>query len=558
MPTGIKITITDLNLIESYNNILSGKNSKGVATDRSTLTSLTEGLFSQTLFKGAKIAETPHGVSSGDWFVTDSSMVSLVKAMSSTEILNTKEFTQWVRQSYEEESVTIEGKLLQNNEKDSDIKIGGFTITGDDHSVDSFNLSTNTQMSNVPNTPQISGLIDVTKHSIINELRQAWSIEDQRFADKGINFSSSTSGLPELNSKALNKAKLSDFNKKLGNISRDMQAFLNTDQTFIKLRSLMEKLFNGSSLSDKDKESLPMYVNTINNRYVRAGFLRELNLIGKDKDKDTLFKYILKVPDLAEQFYQKSRNIVIMRKLNNGDPINAVLLTFPREEFTSKFFTANFDVSTGKINIAIKSSVEKQFNEELSTKAAQLIYDGNKENFQKSVNELISTKKLTTSSNGITYFEMNIPTGGSIPMSSASINLSDKLNIIDSSDFVAVSNRISQQAANQPQYNMGTFLSSEYLRLLIVKKVIQEMPKGPIGGRETDPDILTYRTGRFATSIDIAVNYRKQLIEYYYNPIYYVHQKTARDPRELITKSIEEVMREHFKQNFKISQVGMF
>ena len=146
-----------------------------------------------------------------------------------------------------------------------------------------------------------------------------------------------------------------------------------------------------------------------------------------------------------------------------------------------------------------------------------------------------------------------IPTGGSIPMSSA--NFFGVKRLYKRTPFIKTGQENLQKFAGIADAPVSRFLSSEYLSLLVRKKVVSDMPHGPIGGPPLSANTLTYRTGRFANSIQLQVNYRTRVLRYYYNPIYYVHEFSRRDPRVLIERNIKEVMRERFKQTFSISEM---
>ena len=87
---------------------------------------------------------------------------------------------------------------------------------------------------------------------------------------------------------------------------------------------------------------------------------------------------------------------------------------------------------------------------------------------------------------------------------------------------------------------------------LVQKAVIQRMPKGPKRGKPLSEEVLTYRTGRFAKSVQIAfLNYKTNVIKFFYDPIYQVHEPT-RSPSELIETSIREVTQQLYGRQFNI------
>ena len=78
------------------------------------------------------------------------------------------------------------------------------------------------------------------------------------------------------------------------------------------------------------------------------------------------------------------------------------------------------------------------------------------------------------------------------------------------------------------------------------------MFKGPRRGPPLSPNVLTERTGRFRRSTTVIPNYRKNMISYFYDPIYGVHRDTDRNPDELIENSIREIVTGLFSRQFKI------
>lgn len=97
------------------------------------------------------------------------------------------------------------------------------------------------------------------------------------------------------------------------------------------------------------------------------------------------------------------------------------------------------------------------------------------------------------------------------------------------------------------------FISKVQLTEIVRKKFIQKMPKGPRRGPPLSDEVLTYRTGRFANSFQIAyLNYKTNTIKYYYDPVYRVHEATSRDPRELIGGTIREVALASFSRAFRV------
>lgn len=549
MVSVLKVEITNKDLLDKYAAIIKAQaKATGDDSKKSKVTEA-EKAIAETLFKGTTTTSTSGGISAPDWFTSDSVMVSLMKSIAGYQVLNSKKFTDWVDKKLDkdQESVSIEGKLLQTTkEKDGGIKIGELTVAPNKTEKDlaspikSFGISSNE-----------SDIIDTTRYNIIEDLRTSWSGASNKFYKEG-----TSDERTELSSKALNKGKLSAFSANLGNnISRDLQTFLMKDNTFIKLYGTLENIRLGKETLDANRENISMWVDTLNDRYIRDGFLHELNIMQKE---DKLFQHILNTPSVRNQFYMKSRNLAIFRK--TATSINGLMLTFSPSDFNSKFFGAKYDASSKAISVYLKSDVEQQFLKQYPEAAAVIRMGQNITEFEKALEKLAYNNKPDTFNyldEKITYL---IPTGGSIPMSKAYLRFATETKLSDPANFMSKhSQELPTKYAAASNASMGTFLSSEYLRLEVIKHIVNKMPEGIPGGPPPPvPNILTYRTGRFANSIQLMVDYRRKLVTYYYNPIYYIHEQTTRDPKVLIKSSINEVLRSRFKQQFNISEMGRF
>ena len=333
-----------------------------------------------------------------------------------------------------------------------------------------------------------------------------------------------------------------------------MQVFLNSDRTFLALRSMIDKASQKKLDINTpiNKNKIKNYVDTINSRYVKQGFLHELNALQRGGN---LFNHLMKSPTVKAQFYQKSRNLAIFRKTETS--INGLMLSFKLSDFTSKFFGAKFDVSSGAISVYLKSEVEATFLSTFPKKAAVIRLDQNLNDFNLAVLKLANNNEPRYFDYLGEKIKYLIPTGGSIPMSKAFMKFTTKVITTDPFSYINKQSIINNPKGRNND-NMGTFISAEYLRLLVIKRMVEKMPVGPVGGPPLSHNKLTYRTGRFANSVQLMINYRKKLASYYYNPIYYIHEQTSRNPKTLIERSINEVLLSRFKQKFMISEIGRF
>lgn len=91
-------------------------------------------------------------------------------------------------------------------------------------------------------------------------------------------------------------------------------------------------------------------------------------------------------------------------------------------------------------------------------------------------------------------------------------------------------------------------VSTVQLTEIARRAFVQRMPKDR--GQPPVPNILTYRTGRFAQSFQITkVNEAANQITYTYDPIYRVHETSGRDPRRLISGGIRQAVQKVLKSS---------
>lgn len=539
-------------LLDAYGELLQAQlKSLGDASRKSKAT-IVENIVSQTLFRGMLTQSSSTGTGGADWNVTQTGMKSLLLHVAGPAVLQSEEFNTYLSGSLGGTSVGVEGKLMLSNketkagEKTSqDIKVGSFTVldTKKDSRVKYYDFASETP-------------IDVTKQSVIEELRSAYASNPR---DSQTSFQ-----VPEENSlgkkkktaapkfKALSKQadkhKLRQF---VQGLNRDFQVFIKNDNNYKELTDIFDA--EDKKPGSADPAKIATLAGLINDRWYVSSFKNELKNLS---DNGKLFDYIKSVPNIGDQFYYKSRLITIFRKDSKDNKINALLISFPRSKFINDFFGARLDGDS--IKVFIKGAVEKEFLKQLGNATAAVEMNNDLAAFDAAVTELAQGKIPNKKFNYLTHeIEYLVPTGSSIPMSKAKLNYKgvkgprpfiSRKNITETpEEFEAASN-----------YNMGTFISAEYIRLEVLKRIVEKMPEGPVGGRPLSNSILTYRTGEFANSLEIMINYRTKLARYYYNPIYYVHERTSRDPRNLISNSIREVLASKFKQAFNISKRESF
>lgn len=108
----------------------------------------------------------------------------------------------------------------------------------------------------------------------------------------------------------------------------------------------------------------------------------------------------------------------------------------------------------------------------------------------------------------------------------------------------------SEPSSRRKGKSIQATISSAQLTASIQRSLYARMPKGPLRGEPLSDEILTNRSGRFVKSVVTQV--RDNLIRYFYNPIYKVHESTGRDPSETIEESIRTITQRQVGRQFNI------
>lgn len=143
-----------------------------------------------------------------------------------------------------------------------------------------------------------------------------------------------------------------------------------------------------------------------------------------------------------------------------------------------------------------------------------------------------------------TSFSIEVPTGGSIPLSFG----------IDATSFL---NSINQQVPKILASNYevakttkkGRFASTAQLTSLLRLEVFSRMKKAG----KAAPPILTTRTGRFIENLDVVqVNYKNNVINYYSLPLYYSLEEYDYEVTDLIEGSLRAVTQKLYSRQFNL------
>jgi hypothetical protein len=137
---------------------------------------------------------------------------------------------------------------------------------------------------------------------------------------------------------------------------------------------------------------------------------------------------------------------------------------------------------------------------------------------------------------------------GSIPQGKVRVNIPRR----KSSAFTSRTASARRLLRETKQPSMGDFITNDTITALTQREMMRRMPIGPVGGPPLSRKVLTYRTGRFVQSLKVIADMRSQAMQYYYDPRYWIHETTSRNPRDLIDSSLNSVTRNLFSKRFNL------
>tara|TARA_B110000211_G_C14035543_1_gene534336 strand:- start:181 stop:1485 length:1305 start_codon:yes stop_codon:yes gene_type:complete len=251
----------------------------------------------------------------------------------------------------------------------------------------------------------------------------------------------------------------------------------------------------------------------------------------------------LKKTPAGQMFYNKSSALTLTKMITvNGERrIEATTLLFPYNKFKVPPFKASIDnvarflanpeKNSLKIAVSLSDSFEKNLISQLKN---ELGTEMNKD-FEKNLKEKFNRKAKRTLKVGSrpgnkgAQLRIDIPTGGSIPMSTINITPPKKKN------------KTKQSPAQ-------SFISGVALSALVQKRLTDSMDTTGI----PNPPDLKNRSGRFISSVQVFPNYRKSLISYTINPLYRSLESYGYTPGEQTVTAIRQVVAAVFARNFLI------
>lgn len=98
------------------------------------------------------------------------------------------------------------------------------------------------------------------------------------------------------------------------------------------------------------------------------------------------------------------------------------------------------------------------------------------------------------------------------------------------------------------------FISGAQISALVRRRLGDKMPKGPRRGPPLAANILTERSGRFRSSVQVIPDYRRSIMAFFYDPIYRVFNNTPRDPDRFVGETVREVVQGLYSRAFYITR----
>lgn len=241
-----------------------------------------------------------------------------------------------------------------------------------------------------------------------------------------------------------------------------------------------------------------------------------------------------KTPALFDQFYNKAKLLQISYKI--GTSIQALNAYTPRSNFKIPPFKMRYYATNNTIYLSLNDSFEKKLLAELSD--VEPIAAATAEQFAAGLDKAIKQKRYIKrqGEKRSTRIDVLVPTGGSIPVTSAKI-----INTKTKAKEPA-------RAEEKPQ----KFISSAQWTYLVQKRLGDSM----LSFGEPEPPDIKERSGRFRRSVDVTANYRNKTIQYTYNPLYRSLEHYGYHPELQVERSIRQVAQDLYAREFSIVRRG--
>jgi hypothetical protein len=233
-----------------------------------------------------------------------------------------------------------------------------------------------------------------------------------------------------------------------------------------------------------------------------------------------------KDPELYKLFYNKAKFLQISYKL--GASVVALNLYTPPNRFTNPPFEMAY--ANNALKLYLNNAFEKKLL--LALQDVKPIQVSSIEQLRKDFVDISFGKKVKIKTRDSKQLTISIPTGGSIPITSATLNPAS-----------------AEETLNRKGTTKQRFISAVQWTTLIQKRLGDTMLR--FGAPE--PPNLKWRTGdNFVDSVKINVNYKTNMIMYWYNPFLDSLRQYGYRPDLQVAKATREVAQQLYSRKFNI------
>lgn len=272
-----------------------------------------------------------------------------------------------------------------------------------------------------------------------------------------------------------------------------------------------------STLSDQE-------VNKLIDRFIRSS------------TKKNIIKIIESTPGLKNNIISKASNIVIPYTTSKG--VFSKVISFKWGEIKR---LAIFNIVRSGKDIKLEISYPKRYVKQLL-------------NIMVQTNKFVTIELAKTFKNNDIF--SNIISVEELDGYDYGINfIKGSVSVTKLSNFLN-SKEISEKLSEKSRERISKFASTKELSISVQKSLFATMPKGPPRGKPLSAVMLTNRTGTFVRSVTAFLDFKNKLISYYYDPRYWVHEATSRDPRIIIKQSIRNLVTATVSKQFNIVKRG--
>jgi len=253
-----------------------------------------------------------------------------------------------------------------------------------------------------------------------------------------------------------------------------------------------------------------------------------------------LLEAIKKTSD-GREFYEKAKVLSISRLVDGK--IETMNIITPYSKFKVPPFMASLKGvgafaknpnASLKIQVSLSDKFEKELLGALRNEFSAMAAEDVEKNLEKKFNNI--TKKTIQTGKGkkVESYIIEIPTGGSIPMLTATVT------------------RSKRKKDTRKQTTQQGFISGIQLSALVQKRLLDSMDK--VGS--PNAPLLKSRTGRYAGSVQVFPNYRKGLMQYSINPLYRSLENYGYTPDGQAITAIRQVVTSLFTRQFNIMRAN--